>query len=69
MTKGYVFVILAATMWCNKMQSLSLSVLLFRPVIEIPAEEPLKEGQARFYFRDLVLGIEYCKSLHACHDI
>uniref|UniRef100_A0A3B3BAH7 non-specific serine/threonine protein kinase n=1 Tax=Oryzias melastigma TaxID=30732 RepID=A0A3B3BAH7_ORYME len=29
------------------------------PVIEIPADEPLKEGQARFYFRDLVLGIEY----------
>uniref|UniRef100_H2LHG3 calcium/calmodulin-dependent protein kinase n=1 Tax=Oryzias latipes TaxID=8090 RepID=H2LHG3_ORYLA len=33
--------------------------LMTRPVMEIPTDEPLKEGQARFYFRDLVLGIEY----------
>ncbi|XP_077350366.1 calcium/calmodulin-dependent protein kinase kinase 1b isoform X2 [Festucalex cinctus] len=29
------------------------------PVMEVPTDEPLMEEQARFYFRDLVLGMEY----------
>ncbi|XP_054867799.1 calcium/calmodulin-dependent protein kinase kinase 1b isoform X2 [Amphiprion ocellaris] len=29
------------------------------PVMEVPTENPLTEEQARFYFRDVVLGIEY----------
>lgn len=30
-------------------------------VMEVPTDKPFTEEQARFYFRDLVLGIEYCK--------
>lgn len=30
-------------------------------VMEVPTDNPFTEEQARFYFRDLVLGIEYCK--------
>lgn len=30
-------------------------------VMEIPTDEPLSEDQAWGYFRDVVLGIEYCK--------
>ncbi|XP_038549575.1 calcium/calmodulin-dependent protein kinase kinase 1b [Micropterus salmoides] len=29
------------------------------PVMEVPTDDPLTEEQARFYFRDVVLGIEY----------
>ncbi|XP_054649781.1 calcium/calmodulin-dependent protein kinase kinase 1b isoform X2 [Dunckerocampus dactyliophorus] len=29
------------------------------PVMEVPTDNPLTEEQARFYFRDVVLGIEY----------
>uniref|UniRef100_A0A3Q3DNJ9 non-specific serine/threonine protein kinase n=1 Tax=Hippocampus comes TaxID=109280 RepID=A0A3Q3DNJ9_HIPCM len=29
------------------------------PVMEVPTDEPLTEERARFYFRDLVLGMEY----------
>ncbi|TMS07895.1 calcium/calmodulin-dependent protein kinase kinase 1b [Larimichthys crocea] len=29
------------------------------PVMEVPTNEPFTEKQARFYFRDVVLGIEY----------
>ncbi|XP_034404141.1 calcium/calmodulin-dependent protein kinase kinase 1b [Cyclopterus lumpus] len=29
------------------------------PVMEVPTDDPFTEEQARFYFRDLVLGIEY----------
>ncbi|KAG8001856.1 Calcium/calmodulin-dependent protein kinase kinase 1 [Nibea albiflora] len=29
------------------------------PVMEVPTDEPFTEEQARFYFRDVVLGIEY----------
>ncbi|XP_041851003.1 calcium/calmodulin-dependent protein kinase kinase 1b [Melanotaenia boesemani] len=29
------------------------------PVMEVPTDNPLTEEQARFYFRDIVLGIEY----------
>uniref|UniRef100_A0A8B9ZUT1 Calcium/calmodulin dependent protein kinase kinase 1 n=1 Tax=Anas zonorhyncha TaxID=75864 RepID=A0A8B9ZUT1_9AVES len=30
-----------------------------RPVMEVPSEQPFSEDQARLYFRDIVLGIEY----------
>uniref|UniRef100_A0A8C2TBZ8 Calcium/calmodulin dependent protein kinase kinase 1 n=1 Tax=Coturnix japonica TaxID=93934 RepID=A0A8C2TBZ8_COTJA len=30
-----------------------------RAVMEVPSEEPFSEDQARLYFRDIVLGIEY----------
>lgn len=30
--------------------------------MEVPTDTPFTEEQARFYFRDVVLGIEYCKS-------
>uniref|UniRef100_A0A8C8D5E5 Protein kinase domain-containing protein n=1 Tax=Oncorhynchus tshawytscha TaxID=74940 RepID=A0A8C8D5E5_ONCTS len=29
------------------------------PVMEVPSDTPFTEGQARFYFRDILLGIEY----------
>uniref|UniRef100_A0A8C6K7P9 Calcium/calmodulin-dependent protein kinase kinase 1, alpha b n=1 Tax=Nothobranchius furzeri TaxID=105023 RepID=A0A8C6K7P9_NOTFU len=29
------------------------------PVMEVPTDDPLTEDQARFYFRDVVLGTEY----------
>ncbi|KAJ8280182.1 hypothetical protein GJAV_G00051520 [Gymnothorax javanicus] len=29
------------------------------PVMEVPSEKPFTEEQARFYFRDMILGIEY----------
>uniref|UniRef100_A0A8C3CZ92 calcium/calmodulin-dependent protein kinase n=1 Tax=Cairina moschata TaxID=8855 RepID=A0A8C3CZ92_CAIMO len=29
------------------------------PVMEVPSEQPFSEAQARLYFRDIVLGIEY----------
>lgn len=32
-----------------------------RPVMEVPCEQPFGEEQARLYFRDIVLGIEYCE--------
>uniref|UniRef100_A0A3Q0RSL9 calcium/calmodulin-dependent protein kinase n=1 Tax=Amphilophus citrinellus TaxID=61819 RepID=A0A3Q0RSL9_AMPCI len=38
---------------------LSAPLVLIRPVIEVPTDNPLTEEQARFYFRDVVLGIEY----------
>ncbi|KAK2102777.1 Calcium calmodulin-dependent protein kinase kinase 2 [Saguinus oedipus] len=31
------------------------------PVMEVPTLKPLSEDQARFYFQDLIKGIEYCK--------
>lgn len=34
---------------------------LCSPVMEIPTLKPLSEDQARFYFQDLIKGIEYCK--------
>lgn len=33
-------------------------------VMEVPTDKPFTEEQARFYFRDVLLGIEYCKSQH-----
>uniref|UniRef100_A0A8C0HQM2 non-specific serine/threonine protein kinase n=1 Tax=Buteo japonicus TaxID=224669 RepID=A0A8C0HQM2_9AVES len=30
-----------------------------RPVMEVPSDQPFSEEQARLYFRDIVLGIEY----------
>lgn len=34
---------------------------VFRPVLEVPCDTPFTEEQARLYFRDIVLGIEYCE--------
>lgn len=34
-----------------------------RPVMEVPSGDPLPEEQARLYFRDIILGIEYCTYL------
>uniref|UniRef100_A0ACB8EDR2 Calcium/calmodulin-dependent protein kinase kinase 1 n=1 Tax=Sphaerodactylus townsendi TaxID=933632 RepID=A0ACB8EDR2_9SAUR len=31
------------------------------PVMEVPCDSPFTEEQARLYFRDIVLGIEYCE--------
>ena len=33
----------------------------YSPVIEVPTDTPLREEQAWSYFRDMVLGIEYCE--------
>ncbi|KAG7243108.1 hypothetical protein INR49_016483, partial [Caranx melampygus] len=33
--------------------------MLISPVMEVPTDEPFTEEQALFYFRDVVLGIEY----------
>jgi len=30
--------------------------------MEVPSDSPFSEDQARHYFRDIVLGIEYCES-------
>lgn len=34
---------------------------IYSPVMEVPTDSSLSEGQARLYFRDVILGIEYCK--------
>lgn len=36
-------------------------MVFISPVMEIPTDDPLPEEQARSYFRDTVLGLEYCK--------
>lgn len=38
-----------------------LLLLPYRAVMEVPSDEPFSEDQARLYFRDIVLGIEYCE--------
>ncbi len=30
--------------------------------MEVPNDSPFSEDQARHYFRDIVLGMEYCES-------
>lgn len=30
--------------------------------MEVPTDKPFSEDQARFYFQDLLRGIEYCES-------
>lgn len=35
--------------------------LLDKQVLEIPTDDPLTECEAWGYFRDVILGIEYCK--------
>lgn len=37
--------------------------LIYSPVMEVPTDSPLSEEQARLYFRDVILGIEYRKYL------
>lgn len=34
----------------------------FRAVMEVPTDKAFSEDQARFYFQDLLRGIEYCES-------
>lgn len=41
----------------------SILCCLCSPVMEIPTLKPLSEDLARFYFQDLIKGIEYCKYL------
>jgi len=41
----------------------SILCCLCSPVMEIPTLKPLSEDQARFYFQDLIKGIEYCECL------
>lgn len=38
-----------------------VSAWICSPVMEVPTDSPLSEEQARLYFRDVILGIEYCK--------
>lgn len=33
--------------------------LILSPVMEVPTDSPLSEEQARLYFRDVILGMEY----------
>ena len=40
----------------------SLFAVYPRPVMEVPTDTVFTEEQARFYFRDIILGIEYCES-------
>lgn len=39
------------------------TILCLRPVMEVPTDSPFSEDQARPYFIDIVLGIEYRESL------
>ncbi|NWS71554.1 KKCC1 kinase, partial [Crotophaga sulcirostris] len=43
----------------NLYMALSCLSLPNRPVMEVPSDQPFSEEQARLYFRDIVLGIEY----------
>lgn len=70
MTKGYLSIlphthhqcwVLALFNKCLKWIKFPF-FLMSSPVMEVPTDTPFTEEQARFYFRDVVLGIEYCKS-------
>lgn len=37
--------------------------LIGSPVMEVPTDSPLSEEQARLYFRDVILGMEYRECL------
>ena len=39
----------------------SYIVFLCSAVMEVPSEDILTEEQAWYYYRDIILGIEYCK--------
>uniref|UniRef100_A0A3B3UZX8 Calcium/calmodulin dependent protein kinase kinase 2 n=1 Tax=Poecilia latipinna TaxID=48699 RepID=A0A3B3UZX8_9TELE len=41
------------------MYMVCVCVCVFRAVMEVPTDKPFSEEQARFYFRDLLRGIEY----------
>lgn len=41
-------------LWC-------FLVYVYSAVMEVPTDKPLNEEQARFYFQDLLRGIEYCE--------
>ena len=36
-------------------------------LLEVPAEKPLSEKETWKSFRDVILGLEYCKYLNARH--
>lgn len=40
---------------------LLLPAWICSPVMEVPKDNPFTEEQGRLYFRDIILGIEYCK--------
>uniref|UniRef100_A0A3Q4GK17 Calcium/calmodulin-dependent protein kinase kinase 1, alpha a n=2 Tax=Neolamprologus brichardi TaxID=32507 RepID=A0A3Q4GK17_NEOBR len=44
---------------CMRCYPLGLPRLVNYPVMEVPTDGPLSEEQARLYFRDVILGIEY----------
>uniref|UniRef100_A0A669PEC2 Calcium/calmodulin dependent protein kinase kinase 1 n=1 Tax=Phasianus colchicus TaxID=9054 RepID=A0A669PEC2_PHACC len=44
---------------CSASPVTHLLLLPYRAVMEVPSDEPFSEDQARLYFRDIVLGIEY----------
>lgn len=46
----------------------SVLCCLCSPVMEIPTLKPLSEDQARFYFQDLIKGIEYCECVQKGWD-
>lgn len=37
--------------------------------MEVPSDHPFSEEQARLYFRDIVLGIEYCEYHQYCQQL
>ncbi|KAK3527635.1 hypothetical protein QTP86_030466 [Hemibagrus guttatus] len=43
----------------SRAQAVLFELMPKGPVMEVPADNPLSEEQARLYFRDIVLGIEY----------
>ncbi|TNN62110.1 Calcium/calmodulin-dependent protein kinase kinase 1 [Liparis tanakae] len=43
----------------NVVKLVEVSQKTHTPVMEVPTDDPFTEEQARFYFRDVVLGIEY----------
>lgn len=68
MTKGYVMCIYLLSVDTimrygtgEMMTFLPLLVTWLSPVMDVPTDDPLTEERARFYFRDVVLGIEYRK--------
>lgn len=36
--------------------------------MEVPTDNHFTEEQGRLYFRDIILGIEYCKYLYLVND-
>lgn len=45
------------------LSALLTACLTCSPVMEVPTDNPFSEEQARLYFRDVILGMEYRKCL------